>query len=104
MPCFPEALARWQSCKCFRLNFSMIWTSLANIRMLSKSCAQRLIWLCALQKTTAKAISKTKASLVVLECHLWLNLAEIRNTEKMAFLDCLDLPKGLFGPAVNGFV
>ncbi|KAL0153035.1 hypothetical protein M9458_051634, partial [Cirrhinus mrigala] len=54
-------------------------------------------------KATVQAIGKTMASLVVLERHLRLNLIEIRGAEKMAFLDSQVLPKGLFGPAVDGF-
>lgn len=53
-------------------------------------------------KATAQAVGKTMASLVVLERHLWLNLTEIRDAEKMAFLDSPVSPKGLFGPAVDG--
>ncbi len=34
---------------------------------------------------------------------LWLNLLEIRDAEKMAFLDSPVSQKGLFGPAVEGF-
>ncbi len=45
-------------------------------------------------KATAWAISKTMASLVVLERHLWLNLTEIRDAKKMAFLDSTFLLKG----------
>ncbi|KAF4101537.1 hypothetical protein G5714_017969 [Onychostoma macrolepis] len=54
-------------------------------------------------KATAQAIGKTMASLIVMEQHLWLNLTEIRDTEKMAFFDSPVSPKGLFGPAVDGF-
>ncbi|MGL5320809.1 MAG: hypothetical protein ACRDAK_08360, partial [Aeromonas veronii] len=43
------------------------------------------------------------ASLVVLERHLWLNLTEIKDQDKMAFLDAPVSPSGLFGPAVEGF-
>ncbi len=42
--------------------------------------------LCA-TKATAQAISKPMANLVVLECHLWLNLSEIRDADRVAFLD-----------------
>ncbi|XP_016112863.1 guanylate cyclase 2G-like [Sinocyclocheilus grahami] len=55
------------------------------------------------KKATAQAIGKTMASLVVLECHLWLNLIEIRDAEKMAFLDSPVSRKGLFDPAVDRF-
>ncbi len=42
-------------------NFSLIWMSLTNIRMLSKSCAQLALALHA-TKPTAQAIGKTMAS------------------------------------------
>lgn len=54
-------------------------------------------------EATAQAIGKTMASLVVLECDLWLTLTEIRDTENMTFLDSPVTPKGLFGSAVDGF-
>ncbi|XP_016313464.1 contactin-3-like [Sinocyclocheilus anshuiensis] len=43
------------------------------------------------------------ASLVVLECHLWLTLTEMKDADKIPFLDAPVSPKGLFGPAVEGF-
>ncbi|XDV20475.1 hypothetical protein PO909_025797 [Leuciscus waleckii] len=54
-------------------------------------------------KATAQAIGKSMASLVVLERHLWLNLTEIKETDKMHFLDAPVSSAGLFGPAVKGF-
>ncbi len=50
-------------------------------------------------KTTAQAIGRSMASLVVLERHLWLTLTEIKD----AFLDAPISPSGFFGPAVEGF-
>ncbi len=49
-------------------------------------------------KAMVQAIGKTMASLVVLEHHLWLNLTEIRDAEKMAFLNSPVSPKGLVRP------
>lgn len=46
-------------------------------------------------KATVHAIGKTMASLVVLERHLWLNITEIKDAEKMAFLDSLVSSNGL---------
>ncbi|KAL1248884.1 hypothetical protein QQF64_022202 [Cirrhinus molitorella] len=43
------------------------------------------------------------ASLVVLERHLWLSLTEIKDADKVPFLDSPVSPTGLFGPAVEGF-
>lgn len=37
-------------------------------------------------KTTAQGIGSAMASLVVLERHLWLNLKEIKDADKAAFL------------------
>ncbi|ROL54791.1 hypothetical protein DPX16_23237 [Anabarilius grahami] len=54
-------------------------------------------------KATAQAIGRSMASLVVLERHLWLNLTEIKDQDKTAFLDAPVSPSGLFGPAVEGF-
>ncbi|ROL45991.1 hypothetical protein DPX16_15550 [Anabarilius grahami] len=54
-------------------------------------------------KATAQAIGRSMASLVVLERHLWLNLTEIKDLDKTAFLDAPVSPSGLFGPAVDGF-
>lgn len=42
-------------------------------------------------------LSKTMACLVVLERHLWLNLREIKDSDKTAFLDSLVSPTFLFG-------
>ncbi len=49
-------------------------------------------------KTTAQAIGRSMASLVVLERHLWLTLTEIKDADRVSFF-----PSGLFGPAVKGF-
>lgn len=54
-------------------------------------------------KATAQAIGRSMANLVVLERHLWLNLTEIKESDKVAFLDAPVSPCGLFGPAVEGF-
>ena len=54
-------------------------------------------------KTTAQALGRNMASLVVLERHLWLTLTEIRDADKTAFLDSPVTASGLFGPSVSGF-
>ncbi len=51
-------------------------------------------------KMTAQAIGRSMPSLVVLERYLWLNLTEMKDVDKIPFLDS---PTGLFGPAVEGF-
>lgn len=43
------------------------------------------------------------ASLVVLECNLWLNLTDIKDTDHVALLDSPVSPGGLFGSVVDGF-
>ncbi len=58
--------------------------------------------LCA-TKATAQAIGRSMASLVVVERHLWLTLTEIKDADKVPFLDAPISPNGLFGPAVEGF-
>ncbi|XP_059360387.1 taste receptor type 1 member 1-like [Carassius carassius] len=54
-------------------------------------------------KATAQVIGRSMANLVVLERHLWLNLTEIKESDKVAFLDAPVSPSSLFGPAVEGF-
>ncbi len=54
-------------------------------------------------KATAQAIGRSMASLVVLERHLWLTLTEIKDADRVSFLDAPISPSGLFGPAVKGF-
>ncbi|XDV15042.1 hypothetical protein PO909_015190 [Leuciscus waleckii] len=54
-------------------------------------------------KTTAQAIGRSMANLTVLERHLWLNLTEMKDVERAAFLDSPISTTGLFGPAVKGF-
>lgn len=42
-------------------------------------------------KATAQAIGQSMANLVALERHLWLNLTEIKESDKVAFLECPSL-------------
>lgn len=48
-------------------------------------------------KTTVQAIDKAMANLVVLKRNLSLNLMEIKDANKVAFLDSPVSPMGLFG-------
>lgn len=43
-------------------------------------------------KMTAQLISRSMASLVVLERHNWLNLMQIKDAERTAFLNSPSLP------------
>lgn len=54
-------------------------------------------------RTTAQAIGRSMANLVVLERHLCLNLTEIKEAYKVSFLDSLVSPMELFRPAIEGF-
>lgn len=55
------------------------------------------------KKSMTQAVAKAMANLVMLERQLWLKLTEIRDTEKMAFIDSPVSPKELFSPAMYGF-
>ncbi len=54
-------------------------------------------------KATAQAIGRSMSRLVVLECHLWLKMTEMKEADKVPFLDAPVLLGSLFGPAVEGF-
>ncbi len=54
-------------------------------------------------KATAQAIGRSMSSLVVLERHIWLTLTEMKEVDKIPFLDAPVSSSNLFGPAVEGF-
>ncbi len=54
-------------------------------------------------KVTTHAIGLSMSSLIVLERHLWLTMTEIKEADKVPFLDAPVLSGSLFGPAVEGF-
>ncbi len=54
-------------------------------------------------KATAQAIGWSMSSLVVLEWHLWLTLTEMKEADKVPFLDAPVSSSNLFRPAVEGF-
>ncbi len=58
--------------------------------------------LCA-TKATAQAIGRSMSSLIVLEHHLWLTMTEMKEADKVPFLDAPVSSGSLFGPAVEGF-
>ncbi len=58
--------------------------------------------LCA-TKATAQAIGCSMSSLIVLERHLWLTMTEMKEADKVPFLDAPVLSGSLFGLAVEGF-
>ncbi len=54
-------------------------------------------------KVTARALGQTMSTLVVQERHLWLTLADTRESDKHRFLDSPISQAGLFGEAVEDF-
>ncbi len=55
-------------------------------------------------KHTARAVGRSMAALVAAELHLWLNLTEIREREKVFLMDAPISQSGLFGEAVSAVV
>ncbi len=55
-------------------------------------------------KHTARAVGRSMVASVATECHLWLNLTEIREKEKVFLLDAPISQSGLFGEAVSAVV
>ncbi len=51
-------------------------------------------------KATAQAIGRSMSSLIVFERHLWLTITEMKEADKVPFLDALVSSGSLFGPAV----
>ncbi len=54
-------------------------------------------------KANAQAIKRSMSSLVMLERHLWLTMMEMKEADKVPFLDASVSSGSLFGPAVEGF-
>ncbi len=54
-------------------------------------------------KATAQAIGRSMSSLIVLDHHLWLTMTEMKEADKVPFLDTPVSSGSLFGPAVEGF-
>ncbi len=54
-------------------------------------------------KVTARAVGRAMSTLVVQERHLWLCLADMRDTDKVRFLNSPASQTGLFGDAVENF-
>ncbi len=55
-------------------------------------------------KHTARAVGRSMAASVAAERHLWLNLTEIREKEKVFLIDAPISQSGLFGEAVSAIV
>ncbi|CAM4640296.1 unnamed protein product [Leuciscus chuanchicus] len=54
-------------------------------------------------KVTARSVGRAMSTLVVQERHLWLCLADMRETDKLRFLNSPVSQTGLFGDAVENF-
>ncbi len=54
-------------------------------------------------KVTARAVGRAMSTLLVQERHLWLCLADMRDTDKVRFLNSPVSQTGLFGDAVENF-
>ncbi len=53
-------------------------------------------------KATAQAIVRSMSSLLVLKRHLWLTMTEVKEADKVSFLDAPVSSGSLFGPAMEG--
>ncbi len=53
-------------------------------------------------KATAQAIGRSMSSLIVLERHLWPTMMEMKEADKVPFLDAPVLSGSLFGLALEG--
>ncbi|KAL0160102.1 hypothetical protein M9458_043827, partial [Cirrhinus mrigala] len=65
----------------------------------AKSCCRN----CVLRPTMLNELRRAMSTMVVQERHLWLNLAEMRDAEKVRFLDAPISHAGLFGKTVEEF-
>ncbi|KAL0172917.1 hypothetical protein M9458_033228, partial [Cirrhinus mrigala] len=54
-------------------------------------------------KVTAQALGRAMSTMVVQERHLWLNLTEMRDAEKVRFLDAPISQAGVFGKTMEEF-
>lgn len=54
-------------------------------------------------KVMVRAMGRTMSTLVVQERHLWLNLAQMRDAEKVRFLNASILQGGLCGDVIEDF-
>lgn len=54
-------------------------------------------------KVTASSLGQVMSTFVVQECHLWLNLADIRESDRIQFLNSPATQAGFFGDTVENF-
>ncbi len=95
-PCTP-----WLSCRFTKSRRFNRCTRVVPTRGWCRSCARQLTSLCErwATKVTARSLGKAMSTMVVQECHLWLNLAEMKDVDKDASIS----QAGLFGDTVEGF-
>ncbi len=55
-------------------------------------------------KHTARAVARSMAGVVTVECHLWLNLTDIKEKDKSFLMDAPISKDGLFGDSVTAVV
>ncbi len=56
---------------------------------------------CHSQKVTAQSLGRAMSTIVVQERHLWLCLTDMKEQEKVQFLNAPELQTGFFGDAVE---
>ncbi len=88
----------WRFYRSIRPSSSLPQTSLSLILRLSGSWEVQQTWLCEPDHRPShrKVYGRTGGA-------LWLTLTEIKDADKVSFLDAPISPSGLFGPAVKGF-
>ncbi|KAL0170750.1 hypothetical protein M9458_035346, partial [Cirrhinus mrigala] len=57
----------------------------------------------AYSEVISRSLGQVMSNMVVQECHLWLYLAEMRDTDKVRFLDAPVSQASLFGDTVEDF-
>lgn len=93
----------WRSSRYTSPSFSVPWMRLVLTQWPFKVLHSATNLALRASKSIAQSISCAMANLVVLDVHIWLNLTEIKDANKMALLDKPVSPSGLFGSAVDGF-
>lgn len=90
----PQPCMLWLSCR-------SAW--LKDLEVMQELCSATDYTLWAM-KVKVQALGRVMSMLVVQECHLWLNLAEMLVVEKILFLDAPFSQGGLIGDTVEDFL
>ncbi len=90
----------WQCCRCFRQNSRGALTAEA-----TKDLHAATDFALMATKRAAQAVGKAMGFMVVLQRHLWLNLADLKEANRKVLLtltlNAPVTPSGLFGDAVE---